>query len=279
MDFSPYINHHFKKAARRSEKKIKPSLNTKEKSPLKRYSNSQKTRVKSSDKSINLCIGSPNSSAFTKKENSEGLPIDTTGSFINANEDQSEKASQVSNHVLENFFRSRRDSIETEVKTIFLESQSKTSCMVQTEDLPSPPLVQPVSLLTFIHNSRQNPRIKVNRDIRKSLSIKRYERPENITQSFKVFNHNKTMQVSTAMKFDIDNDLSMTPTRMKVRIQRKSKIQSTCKVLNLANTCTLFTENTHSRPSTAKDLKKYISTVFRFVPASCKSYKPLKLHH
>lgn len=275
MDFSPYTSHHFHKVSRRSERTIKQTLHTKVKSQLKRYSSSQKNKSKSSEKSINELKCSLNSTTFTKIKNHDSLPSHTASSFI-----QHDKGpSQISNKVLENFFRSRRDSIETEVKTIFLENQSKNSCMVQTEDLPEPSIVQPVSLLTYIHNSRQNPRIKVNRDIRKSLSIKRYERPENTTHSFKAFKCNKTMQVSTEMKFDIDKDQNMTPTRMKVRIQRKNKMQSTCRILNLADSITLFNENTYSRPSTAKDSKKYISTVFRFAPASSKSFTPIKLHN
>jgi alpha-galactosidase len=87
---------------------------------------------------------------------------------------------------LEEIFKTRRNSIKDEIKTIFEEDTTKNSCMVQTEEMIQVEKPQP-SLLNYIHKSRTASRVQVSRDLSCSLSIKKYKKPEKLTKSTRFF--------------------------------------------------------------------------------------------
>lgn len=276
MDLTLYSSSHFTRINRRSDYSIKPKLNIKykiENFKQEGHSNPPVSRSKSSEKPEK-----PKKPSTLDILNNTLISSNMNPNPITQNENIN---SQVPNKVLETCFRSRRNSIQSEVKTIFLDSQIKNSCMVQTEEMPDLPITQPVSLLSFIKSSSQKPRIKVNRDIRKSLSIKKYEKPENLVHSYKNIKNNNIILIDTFGRTDIKNVKNSTPTGLKIRIHKKNKLDKTCKILNLGESSTLFTENKATRPLTAtsKDSNQRFSKVFRFAPVSCKSYTPIKLQH
>ena len=179
---------------------------------------------------------------------------------------------------LEEIFKTRRNSIKDEIKTIFEEDTSKASCMVQTDEVIQVEKQQP-SLLNYIHKSRTASRVQVSRDLSSSLSIKKYKKPEKLTKSTRFF----LCKENQPGKFNqsLDNAVKehvLTPTRMKIRIEKRVYYEQVCRTLNLADTCSLFNGKITASPISTLKKNSSSKKPIRVQPNTCKSYTPIRFN-
>jgi hypothetical protein len=124
--------------------------------------------------------------------------------------------------------------------------------------------------------------VKVPRDLSSSLSIKKYTTPSRTIKSTRFFICRDTQSIKICEKSEDTNrkDQHLTPTRIKIKIEKKVWMDQTCKTLNLTENSSLF--NGKSSLNAYSHFKKNSFNIknerSKKTPSSCKSNTPIRFN-